>query len=116
MIIFHHSSGKEKRGVGNCRNMKNSRFALLNWDPNQAYQKIFSNLLRSMQLCCTELNPNELMKHTGRSLTKTRDTTKSSIYPYCLFAKVFLGSIIKEQTLLLIFGKMLLILKLSFHH
>ena len=35
--------------------------------PNQTYQKIFSNLLRSIQLCCTELNPNQLMKHAGRS-------------------------------------------------
>ena len=50
----------------------------------------FTNLLRSIQLCCTELNPNQLMKHAGRSLKKNiRVTTKSSIYPYCLLAKVF---------------------------
>ena len=45
-----------------------------------------------------------------------RGTIKSSIYPYCLLAKVFRGSIVKEQTQLLIFGEMLLILQLSFHH
>ena len=43
-------------------------------------------------------------------------TTKSSIYPYYLLAKVFWGSIVKEQTQLLIFGKMLLILQLRFHY
>ena len=61
--------------------MKNLRFALLNWDPNQTYHKIFSNLLRSIQLCCTELNPNQLMKHAGRSLKKKKIIDLSLLPP-----------------------------------
>ena len=42
---------------------------------------------------------------------KNMRSKNSSIYPYCLLAKVFWGSIVKEQTQLLIFGEMLLILQ-----
>ena len=46
----------------------------------------FTNLLRSIQLCCTELNPNQLMKHAGRSLKKNMSHNKIidlSLLPPC---------------------------------
>ena len=58
--------------------MKNLRFALLNWDLNQTYQ-IFSNLLRSIQLCCTELNPSQLMKHAETFLKKKKHKRHNKI-------------------------------------